>query len=49
MKMFKNMMWMAAGMGAGFAASYYSKDIKSFMKKGKREMTKAVKNTMSDN
>ena len=49
MKIFKNMMWMLSGVGAGLAASYYSKDIKKIMKKGKKEMTKAVKNTISEN
>ena len=30
--MFKNMMWMTAGLGVGFLASKYSKDIKRLAK-----------------
>ena len=48
MKMLKNMLWMAGGLGVGIAASMYSKDIKKLMKKGKRELNKTMKNMESN-
>ena len=44
MRMFKNMMWMFSGVGVGFLASKYSKDISKLMKKGKKEIDKTINN-----
>ena len=44
MRLFKNMMWMASGVGVGFLASRYSKDIGKIMKKGKKEINKSMNN-----
>ena len=48
MKMFKNLLWMVSGVGVGLAASMYSKDIKRLFKKGKKEMSKTIKNIESN-
>ncbi len=40
MRAVKNMMWMVSGLGVGFLASKYSKDIKNIMKKTKKEINK---------
>lgn len=48
MKLFKNMLWMASGVGVGYMAKTYSKDIMKLMKKGKREMNKQIKNMESN-
>ena len=44
MKMIKNMLWMISGVGVGIMANKYSKDVMKYMKKGKREASKAIKN-----
>ncbi len=48
MKMMKNMLWMASGIGVGMITYKYSKDIKKMMKKGKKEVSKVMNNQMKN-
>lgn len=48
MKLVKNMLWMAGGVGVGYMAKTYSKDIMQLMKKGKKEMNKQIRNMESN-
>jgi len=48
MKMVKNMLWMAGGVGVGMMASKYSKDIKKMMKKSTKEVTKMANQIQKD-
>lgn len=48
MKLLKNMLWMASGVGVGYMASMYSKDIKNMMKIKKRQINKQIKNMDSN-
>ena len=48
MRMVKNMLWMVSGVGVGIMANKYSKDVIRYMKKGKREASRAMKNMTSN-
>lgn len=42
MKLLKNMMWMAGGVGVGYLVSTNSKSMKKLFKKGKKEVNKVM-------
>ena len=46
--MLKNMMWMISGVGVGYMAKTYSKDIKKYFNKGKKEINKMTKSSSSN-
>ena len=48
MKMMKNMLWMASGVGVGVTLAKYSKDIKKMMKKYKNDAIDSAEDLMND-